>query len=356
MLLLFTSGTTGRAKAVKCSQGRLAGIGRHVSAQWDITRDDVSYCCMPLFHGNARMSLWAPTLAVGGCIALPTRFSASRFLDDVRTFGATFFTYVGKAVAYVLATPERPDDADNQLARGFGTEASPDDRDAFQRRFGCRLFEGYGSSEGAGLVGPDPAAPTRRSARSSASKPRSGSRPTTSTRTPMPSGPATGGTGPATSATSTPTGSSTSPAARATGSGSTARTCPRYRSSWCCGGTPTSCSPPRSRCPTPDPAMAAIELRDGAVFDPDEFAAFVAAQADLAPKAAPRLVRISPALPTTGSNKLVKQPMRAERWHGPDPVYRWAGRGEPTYVPMSPADRGALDDEIIASGRAHLLR
>ena len=29
------------------------------------TAHDVSYCCMPLFHGNALMALWAPSLVVG---------------------------------------------------------------------------------------------------------------------------------------------------------------------------------------------------------------------------------------------------------------------------------------------------
>ena len=62
---------------------------------------------MPLFHGNAIMALWAPALAVGASVALAGRFSASRFLADVRHFRATRFTYVGKALAYVLATPEQ---------------------------------------------------------------------------------------------------------------------------------------------------------------------------------------------------------------------------------------------------------
>ncbi|MUU79929.1 AMP-binding protein, partial [Winogradskyella endarachnes] len=91
-------------------------------------RDDVDYCCMPLFHGNALMALWAPALANGATVCLTRKFSASGFLPDVKFFGATFFTYVGKALAYLMATPEQPDDADNRLERGFGTEASPEDK------------------------------------------------------------------------------------------------------------------------------------------------------------------------------------------------------------------------------------
>ncbi len=121
LLLLFTSGTTGASKAVRCSQGRLARIAYAAVQKYGHRREDVEYCSMPLFHGNALMALWAPALAVGATVCLAPSFSASQFLPDVRYFGATFFTYVGKALGYLMATPERPDDADNPLQRGFGT-------------------------------------------------------------------------------------------------------------------------------------------------------------------------------------------------------------------------------------------
>ncbi len=72
MLLLFTSGTTGASKAVKCSQGRLARIAYAAAEKFGHVRDDVEYCCMPLFHGNAIMALWAPALSVGATV-LPRR-------------------------------------------------------------------------------------------------------------------------------------------------------------------------------------------------------------------------------------------------------------------------------------------
>ncbi|MGH9206802.1 MAG: AMP-binding protein, partial [Acidimicrobiales bacterium] len=147
-LLLFTSGTTGAPKAVRCTQGRLASIAVRSAGAYGYERDDVAYCTMPLFHGNALMVLWGPTLVVGATVALARRFSASGFVADVRHHRATTFTYVGKALAYVLATPAADGDADVTLRRGFGTEASIADHAAFEKRFGCVLTEGYGSSEG----------------------------------------------------------------------------------------------------------------------------------------------------------------------------------------------------------------
>ena len=153
-LLIFTSGTTGVPKAVRCTQGRLAGIAEVAAPGYGYTAEDVCYCPMPLFHGNALMALWGPTVMVGATIAVRPRFSASAFLDDVRRFGATKFSYVGKAIAYILATPERPDDAENTLRSAFGTEASVRDRDRFRKRFGCYLIEGYGQSEGGASINP----------------------------------------------------------------------------------------------------------------------------------------------------------------------------------------------------------
>ena len=92
---------------------------------FELTEDDVCYLAMPLFHSNALMAGWAPALAAGATVALRERFSASQFLADVRRYGVTYFNYVGKPLSYILATPERPDDADNPLRRAASATRRP---------------------------------------------------------------------------------------------------------------------------------------------------------------------------------------------------------------------------------------
>jgi fatty-acyl-CoA synthase len=123
-----------------------------------VTADDVCYVSMPLFHSNAVVAGWA-VAATSGAAIVPARFSASRFLDDVRRYGATYMNYVGKPLAYVLATPERPDDADNPLRVAFGNEASDRDIEEFARRFGCQVTDGFGSTESAVIVTRPPGTP-----------------------------------------------------------------------------------------------------------------------------------------------------------------------------------------------------
>ena len=66
---------------------------------------------------------WSVAVTSGAAMA-PATFSASRLLDDLRRYGVTYMNYVGKPLAYVLATPERRDDHDNPLRVAFGNEAA----------------------------------------------------------------------------------------------------------------------------------------------------------------------------------------------------------------------------------------
>ena len=153
--LIFTSGTSDAPKAVICSQRRLLVTGKRLSMIMDVDRDDIGYVCMPLFHSNAIQVGWAPSIVVGASVGLGRRFSASGWLPDIRRYGATYFNYTGKPLAYLLAQPERADDADNPLRVAFGNEGSPEIVDRFSRRFDVEVIDAYGATEGAIAVNRD---------------------------------------------------------------------------------------------------------------------------------------------------------------------------------------------------------
>ena len=158
-MLIFTSGTSGEPKAVKCSHGKVAIAGVTMTQRFDLGRDDVCYVSMPLFHSNAVLVGWAVAAACQGSMALRRKFSASNFLVDVRRYGVTYANYVGKPLSYVLATPEQPDDADNPLRAVYGNEGVPGDIERFGRRFGCVVQDGFGSTEGGVAIARTPDTP-----------------------------------------------------------------------------------------------------------------------------------------------------------------------------------------------------
>ncbi|MEV6229097.1 AMP-binding protein [Saccharopolyspora shandongensis] len=395
MLLLFTSGTTGASKAAICSQGRLVGLAYQNTAKYRIGRDDVCYCCMPLFHGNALMALWAPALLAGACVVLTPKFTASGFLADVRHYGATYFTYVGKALGYILGQPERPDDADNTLTHGFGTEASPEDQAEFKRRFAATLYEGYGSSEGAGMINQAPDGPPAALGVPAHAGVRVVNPETRETCPPAKldehgrvlNAELAIGEIVNTEGAAKFEGYYKNPAANAE----------RVRHGWYWTGDLGYVDPAgyfyfagRSgdwirvdgenisallterilrRHPdvvaagvfaVPDPrsgdqVMAAVEIPERMSFEGLGLPDFLAAQEDLGAKGAPRYIRVSHQLPTTGSNKLRKKEMQADGWRTTDDVYWWAGRGEPSYELMTAADKESLREQFAANGRLRFL-
>ncbi len=151
LMMIFTSGTSGEPKAVQVTHLTVIFAGANLIGRFDVESSGVCYLSMPLFHSNALLAGWS--VAVGsGAAMVPATFSASRLLSDLRRYGATYMNYVGKPLAYVLATPEQPDDADNPLRVAFGNEASDRDIAEFSRRFDCTVWDGFGSTEGAIII------------------------------------------------------------------------------------------------------------------------------------------------------------------------------------------------------------
>ncbi len=150
-MMIFTSGTSGEPKAVQITHLVVLFAGLSLIERFEVAASDVCYLSMPLFHSNALLAGWS--VAVGaGTAMVPATFSASGLLPDLRRYGATYMNYVGKPLAYVLATPEKPDDHDNPLRVAFGNEASDRDIAAFSSRFDCTVWDGFGSSEGAIII------------------------------------------------------------------------------------------------------------------------------------------------------------------------------------------------------------
>ncbi len=393
-LLLFTSGSTGAPKAVRVSQGRMAGAGLAMARGSGFGSGDVLYCAMPMFHGNALNSCVIPAVASGATLVLRRRFSATGFLPDIQRFGATYFNYVGRALAYILAVPPALGEGENRLKFAFGTEASPADMKAFRARFGCPVVEGYGSSEGAFNMSRVPGTPRNALGKAPDSMDIAVVDPATLVECPRAvfdeggrlcnASEAIGemvardGVGrfegywanEEADAARTREGWFWSgdlgyrdaegffyfagrPADWLRVDGENFAAAPVERVLARFPGVVTAAVYPVPDAATGDQVMVTLELLEGETFDPDGFVRFLGDQTDLGTKWAPRYVRVG-RVPLTGSNKVDKGPLRAARWTTEDPVW-WRLPGETGYRPMVPADWDAVRAEFEAQGRLGVL-
>lgn len=393
LLLIFTAGSTGAPKAVRMSQGRAARTAADSARAF--RSDDVLYCAMPLFHGNALLTNLFPALVAGASVVMRRRFSATSFGPDIRRYGCTFFNYVGRALAYVVAVPESPEDQDNKLKWALGSEASPQNIAEFTRRFGCPVFEGYGSSENAVVIMPVPGMPAGALGKAKPGTdvavidPVSGKECAVAEldaqgRLLNPDGAIgeivgrdtakrfegyynnteadaartrdgwywTGDLGYRDAESFFYFAGRTADWLRVDGENFSAGSVERVLNRW--GATSGA-----AVFAVPDPVsgdqvMAALEVEDPSAFDPYGFARFLADQPDLGTKWAPRFVRLVTRLPTTGAGKVDKAPLRDQAWSGDDPVWWREGRA-PGYRLLDESGAVALRDAFVAAGRERFL-
>jgi fatty-acyl-CoA synthase len=379
-LLIFTSGSTGLPKAVRCTQGRFARQGAHVARIAELSAGEAVYAPLPFFHSSALFTGWATALTAAVPMASRPRFSASNTLGDIRRFGVAMLAYTGKVLNYVLATPERPDDADNPLRQAIGNEASVRDIKEFARRFGCAVRDSYGSTEGIIIIRRDPSMPP--SALGKGEPTLRVLNPESHEECP----PVVFGPDGRPRNLDEAVGEivETQPTSAFEGYyKNEAATRERFRHGWYWSGDLAyrdadgwlyfagrsnewlrvdgenfAAAPveaiiarhPDVRSlavyavpddPVGDRVMVALELVDGAAFDPAAFDEFLDGQSDLGTKWRPAFVRVTTDLPKLASMKIDKQRLRREAWRDGQVFWRCA-KGRPL-VPLVDADRDRLD-------------
>jgi crotonobetaine/carnitine-CoA ligase len=150
--IFYTSGTTGISKGVVLSHQHHYVFGDSIARSARLGESDVMYICLPLYHGMGSYMSIMPMLLRGGSIALGAGFSASRWLDEIRAFGATATWAVYSMAPILMKQPEKPDDAHNPLKVYLFSGMAPDVVGRFEKRFAVKVLDHYGSTESAHLA------------------------------------------------------------------------------------------------------------------------------------------------------------------------------------------------------------
>ena len=153
MAIMYTSGTTGRAKGVLVPHAHAYTYASREDQERPC-RGDRSLVTLPTFHlAGQWYGVYQALIHTIPCVLEPG-FSVSAFWPTVREHGITYTTLLGAMAELLAQHPPTPDDAENPLELAVMAPLAGD-VGAFRRRFGTEVAAVYGMSEvGAVLNGP----------------------------------------------------------------------------------------------------------------------------------------------------------------------------------------------------------
>jgi acyl-CoA synthetase (AMP-forming)/AMP-acid ligase II len=166
-LILHTSGSTGRPKRVPLTHANLSISAANVARTYALGPEDVSMCVMPLFHVHGLVASTLATLATGGTVVVPAKFSPLSFWRVARDHGATWYSAVPTLHQLLLARAEagapRPAGADRlRFIRSCSASLAPQTMHDLEAAFGAPVLEAYGMTEAAHQMASNPLPPSAR--------------------------------------------------------------------------------------------------------------------------------------------------------------------------------------------------
>ncbi len=146
--IMYTSGTSGPPKGVLMPHAHCALYGIGTMQALQLTSDDRYYVVLPLSHANGLFMQLGSTLMSGASAFIRPKFSASAWLSDIRTSGATVTSHLGVTAAFVVNQAKGPTDAEHRLRAICYSPNVPAIEAAFRERFGVQdIVSGFGMTE-----------------------------------------------------------------------------------------------------------------------------------------------------------------------------------------------------------------
>lgn len=146
--VFFTSGTTGPSKGVAMPHAQMHYFADETRALTRATTADTWMTVTPLFHGNAQFMAAYPAMVAGARIVVRSKFSASRWVDQLRESGVTITNMIGVMMDFIWKQDARPDDVDNALRCVFSAPTASSIVEPMRRRYGIEAFvEVFGLTE-----------------------------------------------------------------------------------------------------------------------------------------------------------------------------------------------------------------
>lgn len=154
-LLLYSSGTTGKPKGILLPNKSEMDMCKDLASLKVFDPGDRMLIVLPMFHSNA-LCVWTYPLAYQGLtLVIRKAFSPDDFWTSLLDYSITHVLAVPTMYNYVLATQDPSKiDASRFKLKFTMTGAAPfaeELHDAFLKKFGLEILEGYGLTECAGM-------------------------------------------------------------------------------------------------------------------------------------------------------------------------------------------------------------
>jgi long-chain acyl-CoA synthetase len=148
-VIMYTSGTTGRPKGAELTHLQLYMNADIPGRLFDVQSDDSVITVLPLFHVFGLSSIMNVCVRFGCTMSLVPRFEAAAVLTAIQRDRATIFEGVPTMFIALLACPELDsyDISSLRIAISGGASIPAPVLDAFEKRFGVVILEGYGLTE-----------------------------------------------------------------------------------------------------------------------------------------------------------------------------------------------------------------
>jgi fatty-acyl-CoA synthase len=158
-VLLCTSGTTGKPKAVMVTEANAQATALNYSASAEVGPDSVLLCNMPLFHVVGLFALARTTLQMGATLLVSPRFEAAETVAHIAdpNHGVTHY-FCAPQMAQMLRAVPGFDPAHFRRLTALQTGGAPHPEDWVRAWLdeGVHMVDGFGMSEAGTVLGMPP--------------------------------------------------------------------------------------------------------------------------------------------------------------------------------------------------------
>ena len=167
-LILFTSGSTSRPKAVPLSQDNLVSSAESLIASLNLNSNDSVLHFLPMYHVGGIVDVLIAPLLSGGSVFCSMSFSSHGFYKDLKRFNPTWVQAAPVMIQEMLGSHESFSDVIKshqlRLMRSVSAPLSPTTMQQFESIFKIPVIEIFGMTETAGVITSNPLPPKQRKA------------------------------------------------------------------------------------------------------------------------------------------------------------------------------------------------